>query len=35
VLSVSPRPAEAAVYATGHRVYQSLYPALKPFFGML
>ena len=35
VLSVSPRPREAAVYASGHRVYQSLYPALKPFFGMV
>jgi xylulokinase len=28
--SVAPR--ESAVYAAGHRVYQSLYPALKPFF---
>jgi xylulokinase len=35
VLSVTPRPAEAGVYASGHRVYQSLYPALKPFFGMV
>ncbi len=30
VESVEPR--ESAVYATGHRAYQSLYPALKPFF---
>jgi xylulokinase len=28
--SVEPRPAEAARYAASHRVYQSLYPALKP-----
>jgi xylulokinase len=27
--SLEPRPAEAAVYAKGHKVYQSLYPALK------
>jgi xylulokinase len=35
VSSVSPRPQEAAVYAKGHKIYQSLYPALKPFFGMV
>ena len=34
VASVSPRPQEAAVYAKGHKIYQSLYPALKPFYGM-
>jgi xylulokinase len=32
--SVSPRAEEAAIYSAGHRIYQSLYPALKPFFGM-
>ena len=30
--SVSPQPGEARVYAEGHKVYQSLYPALKPFY---
>jgi len=30
--SVTPRPAESALYATGHARYQSLYPALKNFF---
>jgi xylulokinase len=35
VSSVSPRSQEAAVYAAGHKIYQSLYPALKPFFGMV
>jgi len=35
VASVSPRPHEAAVYAKGHKIYQSLYPDLKPFFGMV
>ena len=30
--SVSPRPAESALYATGHARYQSLYPALTNFF---
>jgi xylulokinase len=35
VLSVSPQPAEAALYAKGHKIYQSLYPALKPFYGMV
>jgi xylulokinase len=28
----SVEPHESAVYGEGHRVYQSLYPALKPFF---
>jgi xylulokinase len=32
VESIAPRAAEAAWYARGHRVYQSLYPALKPGF---
>jgi xylulokinase len=27
--TVLPRPAETAVYATGHRTYQSLYPAIR------
>jgi len=30
--SVTPRPAESALYATGHARYQSLYPVLKNFF---
>jgi xylulokinase len=30
--SVSPRPAEAKFYAQAHNIYQSLYPALKPFY---
>jgi xylulokinase len=32
VESVEPRPAERAVYASGHRAYQSLYPALHGFY---
>src|SRR5229473_5660468 len=32
VESVSPRAEESRVYAAGHRVYQSLYPALKGFY---
>ena len=35
VASVAPRPQEAAIYAMGHKIYQSLYPALKPFYGMV
>ena len=31
--SVSPNAADAAFYAKAHRVYQALYPALKPIFG--
>lgn len=30
--SVSPQPDAVRVYAKGHAAYQSLYPALKPFF---
>lgn len=30
---ISPDAELAAVYAPGHKVYQSLYPALKPLFG--
>jgi xylulokinase len=30
--SVSPRTPDAAFYAKGHKVYQSLYPALKPVY---
>jgi xylulokinase len=30
---VEPRAENAAVYARGHRIYQALYPALKPLFG--
>jgi len=33
--SVSPTPAHAAFYEKGHRVYQALYPALKPIFGQI
>jgi xylulokinase len=33
--SVSPRTEESSGYAHGHRVYQSLYPLLKPFFTAL
>ena len=32
VSSVSPRPAPARTYAAGHRIYQGLYPKLKPFY---
>jgi len=35
VESVQPRAEEAAVYAAGHAIYRSLYPALKPFYGMV
>jgi xylulokinase len=30
--SVEPRPADQRIYARGHRVYQSLYPALQSFY---
>jgi xylulokinase len=33
VESISPQPEAAHVYAAGHPVYQSLYPALQSFFG--
>ena len=33
--SVSPRAPEAALYRKGHRVYQALYPALQPFYGLI
>ncbi len=33
--SVSPRPVETAYYGVAHRIYQSLYPALKPIFGKI
>jgi xylulokinase len=32
VESIEPRAAEAQRYAESHRVYQSLYPALKPLY---
>jgi len=32
VASMQPRQKESSVYAANHRVYQSLYPALKPFY---
>jgi xylulokinase len=31
--TVSPQPEAAQVYAAGHPVYQSLYPALRAFYG--
>jgi xylulokinase len=33
--SMAPRDSEAAFYEQGHRVYQSLYPALKAAFGQI
>jgi xylulokinase len=33
VHSISPQPEAAQVYAAGHPVYQSLYPALLAFYG--
>jgi xylulokinase len=33
--SVSPRASESAFYRKAHRVYQSLYPALKPVYGQI
>ena len=33
--SVSPRAAESAYYARAHKVYQAMYPALKPSFGQI
>jgi xylulokinase len=33
--SVMPRPTESAYYAKAHKVYQALYPALKPIFGKI
>ncbi len=33
--SVDPRPAERALYSSGHPVYQALYPALKPLYGRM
>ena len=30
--SIAPRPAEAAFYAKGHRIYGAIYPALRPVF---
>ncbi|HMD70148.1 MAG TPA: xylulokinase [Bryobacteraceae bacterium] len=30
-----PRPADAAFYARAHKIYQGLYPALKPAFGQI
>jgi xylulokinase len=35
VEAVEPRPAEAAAYAAAHRVYQSLYPALRPVYAAI
>jgi xylulokinase len=35
VSSDLPRPAEAATYRKMHRIYQEIYPALKPIYGMI
>lgn len=35
VESVGPRPHESQFYARGHEVYRSLYPTLKPVFGLI
>ncbi len=35
VSSDLPRPAQAASYQKWHRVYQAIYPALKPIYGMI
>jgi xylulokinase len=35
VKSVEPQPAAAEFYRRGHAIYQSLYPALRPFYGSL
>ena len=35
VESVEPQPAAAEFYRRGHAIYQSLYPALRPFYGSL
>ena len=32
---VSPRRTEAAAYAKRHAVYQAIYPALQPVYGLL
>ena len=32
IVSLDPQPDQAAGYAQGHRIYQSLYPELKPFY---
>ncbi|MCC7175033.1 MAG: xylulokinase [Bryobacterales bacterium] len=33
--SVTPRPHESQLYRRGHEVYRSLYPSLKPLYGLL
>jgi len=33
--SIAPRAAESAVYARGHEIYASLYPALKPAYAAM
>jgi xylulokinase len=33
--SVSPNAPEAELYAKGHRIYQSLYPALRPMYAQV
>ncbi|MBI1898136.1 MAG: xylulokinase [Acidobacteria bacterium] len=35
IAAVTPRAAEAGLYARGHKIYQSLYPALKPIYRSL
>jgi xylulokinase len=33
--SVKPRPHESQLYQRGHEVYRSLYPILKPVYGLI
>jgi xylulokinase len=33
--AVEPQPAQAEYYSRGHKVYQSLYPALRPVYSSL
>ena len=35
VETVTPRPHEAQLYRRGHEVYRSIYPSLKPLYGLL
>ncbi|MEP6537526.1 MAG: xylulokinase [Bryobacteraceae bacterium] len=35
VESIEPRPAESAQYRKLHRVFQAIYPALKPIYGLI
>jgi len=35
VETCAPRPHESQLYRRGHEVYRSLYPSLKPLYGLL